>query len=134
MSFRTIAQRVFDAVVQLDLDDFNAGPRVTGYVEPSEAAREAIERAVAPYFNDLKRRMALRHLDEATEIAKGIVVGLYRAERHGFELLDTPKTVRQSWPAARLRSSGGDARGHPSTELHREVRTGMGLAQSLTSG
>jgi ribosomal protein S9 len=48
---------VFDAVVQLDLDDFDAAPRVTGYVEPSEAARKAIERAVAPYFNDLKRRL-----------------------------------------------------------------------------
>jgi hypothetical protein len=70
------------------LDDFDAAPRVTGYVEPSEAARKAIERAVAPFFNDLKRRMALRHPDEATEIAKGIVVGLYRAERHGFELLE----------------------------------------------
>ena len=88
VSFSTIAQRVSDAVVQLGLDDFDAGPRATGYVEPSEAAWEAIERAVAPYFNDLKRRMALRHRDEAAEISKGIVVGLYRAERHGFELLD----------------------------------------------
>ena len=87
-SFPAVAQRVFDAVVELGLDDFDAGPSATGYIEPSEAAWEAIERAVAPYFNDLKRRMILRHLDEAAEIAKGIVLGLYRAEQCGFELLE----------------------------------------------
>lgn len=87
-SFTAIAQRVFDSVVELGLDDFDAGPRAAGYVEPSVAAWEAIERAVAPYFNDLKRRMTLRRIEEATEICKGIVIGLYRAEQRGFELLE----------------------------------------------
>ena len=32
--------------------------------------------------------MKLRHEDEAIEICKGIVVGLYRAEQHGFDLLE----------------------------------------------
>ena len=48
VSFTALAQQVFDAVVELGLDDFDAGPRVTGYVEPSEAVWVAIERAVAP--------------------------------------------------------------------------------------
>jgi hypothetical protein len=87
-SFTAIAQGVFNAVVELGLDDFDAGPRVAGYLEPSEAAWAAIERAVAPYFDDLKRRMMLRRREEAAEICKGIVIGLYRAEQRGFELLE----------------------------------------------
>jgi hypothetical protein len=58
------------------------------YVEPSEAAWEAIEKAVEPYFDDLERRIKLRHEDEATELCKGIVLGLDRAEHRGFELLE----------------------------------------------
>jgi hypothetical protein len=71
----------------LDLDDLDAGPRAGGYVEPSEAAWKAIEQAVTPYFHDLERRVKLRHENEATELCKGIVLGLYRAEQRGFELL-----------------------------------------------
>lgn len=88
VSFTNIAQNVFDALVALDLDDLDAGPRAGGYVEPSEAACEAIEQAVAPFFHDLERRVKLRHEDEATELCKGIVLGLYRAEQRGFELLE----------------------------------------------
>ena len=88
VSFADVAKSVFDALLALDLDDLDAGPRAGGYVEPSEAAWEAIEKRVAPYFHDLERRVQLRHEDEATELCKGIVVGLYRAERRGFELLE----------------------------------------------
>ena len=41
-----------------------------------------------PYLHDLDRRMKLGHEDEAFEICKGIVLGLYRAERSGFDLLE----------------------------------------------
>jgi hypothetical protein len=86
VSFTDIAKSAFDALA-LDLEDWDAGPaRAGGYVEPSEAAWKAIERAVTPYFHDLERRVKLRHENEATEICKGIVLGLYRAEQHGFEL------------------------------------------------
>ena len=88
VSFTDIAGRLLDAVLALDLDDLDAGPRAGGYVEPSEAAWEAIERVVAPFFQDLERRVKLRHEDEATELCKGIVLGLYRAEQRGFELLE----------------------------------------------
>jgi hypothetical protein len=88
VSFTDIAKSIFDALLALDLDDLDAGPRAGGYVEPSEAAWKAIEQAVTPYFHDLERRVKLRHENEAAELCKGIVLGLYRAEHRGFELLE----------------------------------------------
>lgn len=88
VSFTDIANGVFDALLELDLEDLNAGPRAGGYVEPSEAAWNAIEQSVTPYFHDLERRVKLRHENEATELCQGIVLGLYRAEQRGFELLE----------------------------------------------
>lgn len=88
VTFADIAKGVFDALLALDLDDLDAGPRAGGYVEPSEAAWRAIEQSVTPYFRDLERRARLRHENEATELCKGIVLGLYRAEQRGFELLE----------------------------------------------
>jgi hypothetical protein len=88
VSFTDIGKSVLDALLALDLDDLDAGPRAGGYVEPSEAAWKAIEQAVMPYFDDLERRVKLRHENEAAELCKGIVLGLYRAEHRGFELLE----------------------------------------------
>ena len=88
VSFADIAKRVFDALLALDWDDVDAGPSPGGYVEPSEAVWEAIEKAVSPYFHDLERRVRLRREDEATELCKGIVLGLYCAEQRRFELLE----------------------------------------------
>jgi hypothetical protein len=88
VSFADVAADVFGALQALDLDDLDAGPRPGGYVEPSEAAWNVFEKVVTPYFHDLKRRVKLRHEDEALEVCKGIVLGLYRAEHRGFELLE----------------------------------------------
>ena len=88
VSFADVAADVVDALQALDLDDLDAGPRPGGYVEPSEAAWNVIEKVVTPYFHDLARRVRLRHEDEALEVCKGIVLGLYRAEHRGFELLE----------------------------------------------
>jgi hypothetical protein len=88
VSFTDVATGVLDALLALDLEDLDAGPRARGYVEPSEAAWKAIEEAVTPYFHDLERRVKLRHENEAVELCKGIVLGLYRAEHRGFELLE----------------------------------------------
>ena len=88
VSFTDVAENVFGALMALDLDDLDAGPRPGGYVEPSEAAWEAIEKAVTPYVHDLERRVKLGREDEAVEVCKGIVFGLYRAEHTGFELLE----------------------------------------------
>jgi hypothetical protein len=88
VSFTDVAADVFRALQALDLDDLDAGPRPSGYVEPSEVAWEAIEKVVTPYFHDLERRIKLGHDDEAAAVCKGIVLGLYRAEHSGFELLE----------------------------------------------
>lgn len=86
VSFVDVAKSVCERLTTLGLDDMEAGPGANGYVEPSEGAWLAIENAIAPYLDDLTRRTRLRHEDEATELCKGIVLGLYRAERRGFEL------------------------------------------------
>ena len=88
VSFADVAANVFGALQALDLDDLDAGPRPGGYVEPSEAAWNVIEKVVTPCFHDLERRVKLRHEAEALEICKGIVLGLYRAEHRSFELLE----------------------------------------------
>jgi hypothetical protein len=88
VSFADVAADVFGALQALDLDDLDAGPRPGGYVEPSEAAWNAIERVVTPYFLDLERRVKLRHEEEALDVCEGIVLGLYRAEHRSFDLLE----------------------------------------------
>jgi hypothetical protein len=88
ISFADVATEVFGALQALDLDGLDAGPRPGGYVEPSEAAWNAIEKVLKPYFHDLERRVKLRHEDEALDVCKGIVLGLHRAEHRSFELLE----------------------------------------------
>ena len=63
VSFETIAFDVESAILSLDLDDLNnrAGSHSGGYVEPSEAALELLQEAVAAF-----------------ETCKGIVFGLYQ--------------------------------------------------------
>jgi hypothetical protein len=56
VSFTDIASGVFEALIALDLDDLDAGPRAAGYIEPSGAVWALIENVTAPYFRDLERR------------------------------------------------------------------------------
>jgi DNA-binding MarR family transcriptional regulator len=86
VSFSDVAEKVSAGLQALGLEDLDAGPRASGYVELSEAAWYAIESVVASYLHDLERRVKLRHDDEALEVCSGIVMGLYRAEHTGFEL------------------------------------------------
>jgi hypothetical protein len=150
VSFADVAADVLGALQALDLDDLDAGPRPGGYVEPSEAAWSVIEKVVTPYFHDLERRVKLRHEDEALEVCKGIVLGLYRAEHRGFELLeyaeDSPSELashvveiwrrrrrRCTFPrnfvekyAPNLRVSNGRTSGEASS-THQRVGTAVGL-------
>lgn len=84
VSFSDVADKVCAGLQALDMDDLDAGPRASGYVEPSEAAWDAIEAVVAPHFHDLERRIKLRREAEVLEVCSGIVTGL--AEHSGFEL------------------------------------------------
>jgi len=111
----------------------DAGPRPGGYIEPSEAAWNAIEKVVTPYFHDLEWRVKLRHEDEALDVCKGIVLGLYRAQHRSVELLE----YAEDSPVGTCRPRGGDLApptprvGIPA-HVRREVHAQLGVARSLT--
>lgn len=75
-----IAKRVVDAVLALDYGDLNgrAGRRVTGYVEPTEAAWQLLEESVAPLMFECKSALQRGKVEEARTLVEGILIGLYR--------------------------------------------------------
>src|SRR5271157_4905766 len=87
VSFESVAGEVEDAIRQFDIDDLNgrAGSHSWGYTEPTEAAWELLEEAVEPFVEDMKRHLGLGLHDEALEICKGIVLGLYQCRDSGSD-------------------------------------------------
>ena len=89
-NFEDIAEDVYDSVQVLGYDELNgrAGRHEWGYVEPGDAASEILSETVAPFLDDLKRRVDLGLEGEALEICKGLVLGFYRLDHEvGGELL-----------------------------------------------
>ena len=84
VSFLPVADEVENAVLQFDYDDLNAraGRHSWGYVEPTEAAWELLEEAVAEFVDDMMRYLDLGLEKQAQELCQGILLGLYRV-RHG---------------------------------------------------
>ena len=84
VAFEQVADEVEDEVQSVDVDDVRgrAGRHEWGYVEPTEAAWEALEEAIEPFIEDIKRQAGLGLDKEALETCKGVVLGLYRVE-HG---------------------------------------------------
>jgi len=80
VSFDVVADEVEQAVSGVDLEAFagRAGRHIGGYTSPTEAAWELLEEVVAPFFQDMKRRVELGLESEALEICKGLVLGMYR--------------------------------------------------------
>jgi hypothetical protein len=90
VSFESIAAEVEDAIRQLSLDDLNgrAGRHSWGYTEPGEAALQLLEVAIEPFVESMKRHLSLGLSQEAFEICKGIVFGLYQCrDESGDEFL-----------------------------------------------
>jgi hypothetical protein len=90
VSFESIACEVEDSIRRMDLDDLNgrAGRHSWGYTEPSEAAWQLLEEAVEPFLEDMRRHLGLGLDEEAFEICKGIVLGLYQCrDANGDEVL-----------------------------------------------
>jgi hypothetical protein len=85
ISFETIASEVEDSIRQLSLDDLDgrAGRHSWGYTEPTEAAWQLLEEAVEPFVEDMKRHSGIGLHEEAFEICKGIVLGLYQCRDAG---------------------------------------------------
>jgi hypothetical protein len=84
-----VADRVQRAILDLDLDDLDGGPTPFGYVEPVDAASEVLEERIKPFIEDLQRYVELGLEQEALEVCKGILVGLYRCrDLEGHEVLE----------------------------------------------
>jgi hypothetical protein len=85
-----VAADVESALCGLDIEELNgrAGYRPgVGYVHPSEAADEILDEALQPFLDDLHRRAKLGIASAATEIAVGILRGLYRCRDGASETL-----------------------------------------------
>jgi hypothetical protein len=85
-----VADDVEFALRGLDVEELNgrAGYRPgPGYVHPGEAADEILDEALQPFVDDLQRRGELGMLPAATELAVGILVGLYGCRDAGPESL-----------------------------------------------
>lgn len=82
VSVEQVAAEVEAALAWISLDALAARTghaRGRGYVHECEAAWELVEEAIEPFRWDLNRRAALGLSDGATNLAIGIVAGLYRA-------------------------------------------------------
>ena len=80
-SFAEVASEVEYTLAAVPLDALAARAgrvRGRGYVHETDAAWELVEEAIAPFLADSERRAALGFRDAATDIAIGIVAGLYQ--------------------------------------------------------
>jgi len=85
-----VADDVESALKWLDIDELNtrAGHRPGfGYVDPAEAADEILDEALQPFLDDLHRRTGLGMRSAATEVAAGILLGLYNCREGSSETL-----------------------------------------------
>jgi hypothetical protein len=85
-----VADDVESALKWLDIDELNirAGYRPGfGYVHPAEAADEILDEALQPFLDDLQRRAGLGMASAATEVAAGILLGLYNCREGNSETL-----------------------------------------------
>ncbi len=86
----TIASDVESALNCHDIDELNshAGHHPgRGYVDPSEAADEILDGELKPFLDDLARRAELGYPAAATEIAAGVLYGLYACREANSETL-----------------------------------------------
>ncbi len=116
VSLDDIAGEVEGALLQFDYDDLNsrAGAHSWGYVEPTEAAWEMLDEAVAPFIADMKRHLELGLEEEARQCCQGILLGLYRVRAGaGNDVMgwaadfpaETAEQVLKEWKAAGARSA-----------------------------
>lgn len=83
VTFEDVARDVEDTVAAVDADDLfaRAGRHEWGYVEPDEAAWQALDEELEPFFVDMQRLLELSLQEAALETCKGLVLGLYRIEQ-----------------------------------------------------
>jgi hypothetical protein len=79
VSYDAVAADVEEAILSIGWDDTPSDNGAMGYVDPVDSAWGALEGAVEPFVEDLKRHIELELETEALELCKGILLGLYRA-------------------------------------------------------
>ena len=74
----TVMNRVYDSLNMLDLDDLNgrAGKTRYGYVDPTDAAWELFEEALAPFIDEMKKNQERALPVAAKAYCIGIIRGL----------------------------------------------------------
>lgn len=85
-----VAEEVASVLSGLDIEELNgrAGYQTAvGYVHEGEAADEILDEALQPFLDDLDRRACHGHLAAATDLAVGILRGLYDCRHAGSETL-----------------------------------------------
>ncbi len=85
-----VADHLAGTLRGLDIEELNghAGYRPgQGYVHEVEAADEILDQALEPFLHDLERRVALGLAAAATELAVGILLGLYECRDESGETL-----------------------------------------------
>jgi hypothetical protein len=86
-----LAEEVAFALEGLSVEDVweRAGTQPDGsYLEPTDAAWEVVEEAVAPFIADLTRRVELGRRAEATALCQGVLLSLYSISHGEGEFLD----------------------------------------------
>jgi hypothetical protein len=87
---------VESALKWLDIDELNSRLGYQpgfGYADPAEAADEILDEALQPFVDDLQRRAGLGMGSAATEVAAGILLGLYNC-REGTCWPDLDRAAR----------------------------------------
>ncbi len=83
MSFERVADAVLEGIANLEILDMGkrSGRQPFGYVGPGEAAGAMIEEVIEPFVDRIERCAAMGLHEAALEVCRGVLLGLYRAER-----------------------------------------------------
>ena len=77
-----IADALYADLDALEVEEVweQAGPKRHGYVEPTEAAYQMVERVLEPFLDELRKYQKLGMSDESIQLCIGLLMGLYRFE------------------------------------------------------
>ncbi len=82
-SFEHVADTVLEGIANLELVDMGkrSGRPPLGLVGPGEAAGEMVAEVIEPFLDRIERCAAMGLHEAALEVCRGVLLGLYRAER-----------------------------------------------------
>lgn len=82
LSFERVADDVLEGIANLEISDLGSrSGRQLGYVDPGEAAGEMVDEVIEPFVDRIERCAAMGLHEAALEVCRGVLLGLYRAER-----------------------------------------------------